>query len=65
MSPVYEIMQGDWTLYWRLTSKIKRKACYILVLYREVLLLTISSKEPLHRCRYNATSCNTDFASDY
>ena len=37
MSPVHVIMQGDWTLYWRLTLKPKRKECYILVLYRKVL----------------------------
>ena len=37
MSPVHEITQGDWTLYWRLTLKLKRKECYTLVLYRKVL----------------------------
>ena len=37
MSPVHVITQGDWTLYWRLTLKLKRKGCYILVLYRKVL----------------------------
>ena len=37
MSPVHVIMQGDWTVYWRLTLKLKRKECYILVLYCKVL----------------------------
>ena len=37
MSPVHVIMQGDRTLYWLLTLKLKRKECYILVLYRKVL----------------------------
>ena len=37
MSHVHVIMQGDWILYWRLTLKLKRKECYILVLYRKVL----------------------------
>ena len=37
MSPVHVIMHGDWTLYWRLTLKVKRKECYIFVSYRKVL----------------------------
>ena len=54
MSHVHVLMQGDWILYWRLTLKLKRSVIYWCYTVRCCHLLTMSSKEPLHRCRYNA-----------